>query len=300
MKKLKVLMPNCMGTGYNREDKVCNGDKAGATDDDRAPCLYRDKCVATSVHCRRESKTVHAYLQPYKHTANDAIPKGDYMVAIGDCEHLQSLMRTWTTQFRVRNGIAAGAPVGAARPIADATAGKAHARKNPVAVANGSRNLRPGVRNDEGRRAVTDIANHYTRVLLEKIQRTMATGQAEANVGEVFLVDKLKHSGYVAVYAKAKDGRKQAITSFYIKPNNTTTGERPVPALEVRVAGAYEDIVPLFTPANRGRCAPEDITGKDGAFTIRFRHLDKACCTIVADAIASAVKRGIIGLPEAS
>lgn len=126
-----------------------------------------------------------------------------------------------------------------------------------------------------------DICHWFVKRLAEALGRDVATSRADARSGEIFLVDRIATSKYLSLYVKTGNSRR-AIATVIVKG---TPG-----LVEVRVAVE-------FVKTEFDGLSPEDYTGKDGAFNVRFRGLKRADVANVASEIARLAAAGRIALP---
>lgn len=281
------LFPVCVGT-YDRGHAECDGDPNGSDEQERMPCQVRDQCVGMAVHLRKTGARRDSLIQL-------VIGRDKERHAVGlDEASLQKMMADNIKKYRIKDGIAVGAPGVTARGVRPATpakrpaAGAAASRPSPKPAGGGARG-RPGVVNVEGRRLVEEIGVHYQSMVLSMLGRSLADSHGEAQPGQLFIIDRRDRSGYVSLYCKGEDGRKIAVTSMYFKPNNG--------ALEIRVAADYRLFTALLSAPNSKRLEPSDYTGRDGQFKVRFPKVDRMGAGIVAEALDRAAKAGILDLP---
>jgi len=290
----KTLMPLCVAT-YNRGDPQCDGDASGETDEDRMACVYRDRCIGTGIYGRSNRLERSQLIQIVRARGTDG-QVSSFAVAAGDDDELQRAVSTTIVRCKIKDGVAAYAPLvtqGGIRPATAvvSSAVKAAAGKAPLVVKKPGASRGKLVPNVEGRRIVEEIGDHYQQNVLSRLAMTMSTSQGEAEPGQLFLVDRRERSGYCSLYMKTGDGGRMAVTSMYFRPNNGM--------LEVRVACDYKAFVGVLSLQNRARLSPEDYTGRDGAFKVRFHRLDKGGAAIVAEALDRAVRSGILDLSTA-
>jgi len=287
----KTLMPLCVAT-YHRGDEQCDGAPSGETEADRMPCVYRDRCVATGIYGRSNRLERSQLIQIVRARGADG-HVSSYAIAAGDDDELQKAVSTTIARCKIKDGVAAHAPLvtqGGIRPATAvvSSAVKSVVSKAPLVVKKPGASRGKLVPNVEGRRIVEEIGDHYQQNVLSRLARTMATSQGEAEPGQFFMVDRRARSGYCSLYMKTDDGGRMAVTSMYFRPNNGV--------LEVRVACDYKSFIGMFSLQNRARLSPEDYTGRDGAFKVRFHRLDKGGAALVAEALDRAVRAGILDL----
>lgn len=287
----KTLMPLCVAT-YARDHKECDGDAKGKTELEQMPCVWRDRCVSLGIYARKNRLERSQLVQLVKGKGKDKVT---YAIAAGDDTELQAVMVEGIRKYRIKDGVAALAPLITARGIRPAKESISEPTSRPESKpkAKPAPDGEPAAKgvgpNVEGRRIVEEIGNHYQATMLSKLGRTMADSHGEAVPGQFFMVDRRERSGYCSLYVKSEDGKRIAVTSLYFKPNNE--------ALEVRVAADYKLFSALLSAPNRVKLQPKDCTGQDGQFKVRFAKLDKMGAAIVAEALDRAAKAGILELP---
>lgn len=99
--------------------------------------------------------------------------------------------------------------------------------------------------------------------------------------GQMFLVDRSEKSSYKALYMKEAKS-KRALASVYVKPHNDT--------VEVRLAEDYAKFVATLPDNELRLLRPEDYTGKDGAFNVRIKNVDKLRASMIADRFAPLIR----------
>lgn len=274
-------MPSCIGL-YERRNPECDGNPHGATREEQTPCHFRNKCVSMAIHCARNNVPRDSLVKLEMH--------GKYEVAVAknDAVALDVLLVDGIKKYRIRDGLAAGAPAQTSgRSIrAGAPAGEpARAKPKPF------RNPKPGVRDPGGWACVEDIANHFLSNLRRKLGRDIVASRPLASVGQMFIVDRRQKSGYASVYVMSPKNRPVALAIIYFKPILRN--------LEIRVAAPHSQFVTHVSALNQARLKAEDGAGRDGKFKTWFRQVDKAGSSIIADAILACVLSGIIQLPAA-
>jgi len=286
---MKERYPQCFGL-FERGEVECDGDPNGAADDDKAPCICRDRCAALQKVIKdtgRERRSVIA-IKPVEVDGEEiqfAFPKGDPA-------KLDALLKRAIAKYGIKDGRVTLRP------------GTERKGKKPKAGtrASGKRLLSAGV---PGEKAATEsrttgdekakeepalLASWTTKRLEESCSRRVVESMAEAEEGEFVLVDRMGTSNYIAVYAKASGGKRLAICTG--QPNSRTK------RIQLRLAIGHGDYKKLVSETSWKRLSPEDYEGKDGAFRTRIMGLDKEGVSLVAESIAEAIRQGIIDLPE--
>lgn len=274
-------MPRCLGI-YQSGDSQCDGEPSGKTEQERMPCVYRDRCVGFQKHLAKFGR------EPSFHLRFEAVNGHVYSFAKNQ-EKLDKLISKQISRWGIRNGRVTRRVVqptirkSSPPKLTPERLAKLRATKQP-----GRRALRIGgkVRAQqfaEARDVVTELAQWYALQLRERTGRVVAASQAAAGPGELFLIDRSELSGYVAVYAKRNGSKKQAITSLYYRPVSRT--------LEVRIALGFDEYTKLLDKATYKKLSPEDYTGKDGYFCVRIRGVDQEKASLIADTVAGAMKR---------
>lgn len=289
---MEKRMPRCLGA-YEADDPQCDGNPVGKAADDRAPCVFRDRCAGfiqlMQITGRpreffiRDAEEPDANGKACSYTyANSQVDFDASVSAQIEAFGIQSGRVTVTKPVKIKP------PKKQTKPKPEQLVAAKKAPKKAVTRAGGKARDRAL---DKGREQSQTVAQWFVKKLCEKLKRKLAAFEQAALPGDLYLVDKIESSGYCAVYCKGK-GNRHAVASFQYKP---VTGR-----LEIRLACGFSDFeTAVAKSALRGSVAPIDYTGRDGAFKVRFREVDAGAASVIALALAQTYKRFDPKFPEA-
>lgn len=276
-------MPQCIGN-YDIGDLVCDGDPKGASEHERMPCYFRDRCAALKQHCSFTGREPSEYVKLRKYP-DDSDEIQTYAVARGDDAKFVEQLARWIRRWGVRNG-----RVTRRTPAADSHApprGRkppkfkdARLRTPPSADARRKARAAIAAKAEESLAEAYKLAAWFTKCLQDATGLRISERAASAAEGELLIVDRMSGSRYLAVYCSAKDGQRHAIASVY---PSTRSGE-----VQVRF--------PVEPAAFKGVSRFEIFPIKDGKFKSRSGKLDKEGAARAAEVIASLIQRGTINL----
>lgn len=275
LKTVDMQIPRCFGE-YDPEDKICRGDPNSDVKSERAPCAFRDRCVAFEMYCKKNRE------KPPQHVKYVGEDGEEYGELIKPESLIPALDRLVSVHEIVNGKIRRKNPKAKAKRILtkdhQVSAGKSKTKTSQKIAAKSAREaLEPS------RVEVGDLARWYLKRLGEKAGIEVAPTQVEAEPGQFYIVDRTDTSNYLALYLKREGGGRLPVTNALFRPRHE--------CLEVRLACEFGSLdIPGVTL--------EDHTGKDGAFKIRVRNLKRAGLSLVADAVAAALKSGKLGAPS--
>lgn len=282
-------MPRCLGA-FEEDDPQCDGNPVGKTEEDRAPCVYRDRC-AGFVKLMDITKRPRDY---FIRTLETVTHGGAKPVAYTFANHegFEEQVNEQILLYGIQGGRARYdkplKPKMVVRPAAKVTKplrkpkpSKAFARAGAKARSKQTR---------DGREKSKEVGQWYIKRVATRLGRKVAAFEESARPGELFLVDRLESSNYCALYCKGKT-RRIAITSYLYKPNKGL--------IEVRLAVAFADYMTACSRSEREALAPVDHTGKDGAFKVRILNVDSHNASVIAETLSKVDKRAGFAFPEA-
>lgn len=280
---MEKRMPRCLGA-YEPDDPQCDGNPVGRTDQDRAPCVYRDRCAAF-IKLMDVTHRPRDYFVRETHEPGPGGKPARYSVAnqTDFDEKLNEQISAFGIQAgRVTIRVPAKPKAVKLRPKPTATGKPTKAIQRAGAKAR-SKQFRAG------REKSQEVAQWYMRKLSERLKRKVAPFDEAARPGDLYMIDRLESAGYCAVYCKGK-GRRHAVSSFIYK---SLTGK-----LEIRLACSFQDYTKAVPKADQATLKPMDHTGKDGAFKVRFQEVDAGRAAQVATSLAQVFRRFDPGFPE--
>lgn len=244
-------MPLCVGT-FDSEDKQCSGDKKGATDNEKRPCVYRDRCFALQQLSHKDGKTLDHYVT----LKEDVRTKRVFAFSLS--KKLLPTVQRLIDDYRINGGLAS-----------------ARRRLRPLAL------VKPKAPKAEKILVGDEVASWLFHRISERLEMPIVPGMPL--IGELFVVDRLENSRYRSLYLKTETSAKMAIVSAYMKSLKKT--------IEVRIAIGYSDFCLALSELNLKNLAPVDYTGKDGNFNIRITNVDREKAALIADALVPLVAK---------
>jgi hypothetical protein len=205
-------MPRCVGT-YSASDKECNGNKQGATDDERSACVYRDRCVALKELAEREKRPLEQYV------VLRVVGRDSFAFAL-DEDLLPKVQKT-IADFRISGGMAA-----------------ARRRNRPLAV------VAPKPTKVEATVLARDMADW----IFARLAKKLVAGKSERRRQRALAVsDRSKTSGYKSLYLRTKKGPR-ALMSVYAKVSRNMAEVRIAENFEAFVSSLPASEFNLLSP----------------------------------------------------
>lgn len=282
-------MPRCLGA-FEEDDPQCEGNPVGKTEDERAPCAYRDRCLGF-VKLMDITKRPRDYFVRTVETVTG--PKAKHIhYTFANRDDFEGLVNEQILLWDIQGGRARNSKPLKARVIQKKPAKLTERLRPPKptkAFARAGAKARSKQTRD-GREKSREICQWYIKRVSARLGRKVAAFEEAARPGELFLVDRLESSNYCALYCKGKT-KRIAITSVLYKPNKGL--------IEVRLAVPFEEYVTTCSRSERETLAPVDYTGKDGAFKVAILNVDSHNASLVAETLAKVDKRSGFKFPEA-
>jgi hypothetical protein len=285
-------MPRCLGS-FEPDDSQCDGSVVGKTEEDRTPCAYRDRCVGFQKLLADSGRPQEFFVRLVELRPSPKAKLRQYKLA--NSEGFQDQLSEQIHRWGIRNGRVtrkAPPPRAVAKkyprripPAALETARQRKLTKQQKRAAHRGRTVQAS--SDQSK--TTELIQWFMKRLSEETGRKVADVDAAARPGQLFIVDRLEKSNYIAVYCRLPQRKQQAIASAYRRA--------ALGSLEIRVACSFPVYEELLAAADAAKLAPTDYTGKDGAFKVRIRGVDKERASIVAESIAKAIRRKVLALP---
>jgi hypothetical protein len=178
--------PKCV-SNYERGDLQCDGDTAGATELERAPCSWRERCAAFSLYLDEDDVELSVHLD------GDGAPKA---------ENFPEFCDLLVARFQVSELFAGAVPE--VKPIEAEPAKKAPAPK-------GTSSAWARARQEE----VRDLADHFEAELLGALEGIEFAGAGQAAVpGQIYRVDRGRYRSY---YVKTANGFDEPVASVHAR-----------------------------------------------------------------------------------
>lgn len=189
--KLGARMPFCVGL-YENKNQQCDGESKGKTENERAACTYRDRCLALKEICAAKKRDVDQYVT--------LRVVGTQTFAYALSEELLPLVQARIHDYRINGGIAV-----------------ARRRNRPLAV------VAPKPTKQETSVNARQMAYWLFCRFAKKASKVIYDGACPH--GGLFVVDRTKTSGYKSLYKKMKKGRR-SLLSVYPKPSKNNAEVR--------------------------------------------------------------------------
>lgn len=285
----KKRMPRCVGH-YDIGDTTCDGDPKGATDEDKMPCVFRDRCAALQKHCSESGHQPQDYVELRKLEDVDG-EKRRFAIAKADDDVFSGQLARWAKRWGIRNGrVTLTTPIDP-EPKKNNKPKKKRARdiriRQPPS-ADARRKAAKAIA-DSAETSVQEayqMASWFNKQLETHTQHAFVTRASEARPGEMFIVDRMRSSRYVAVYCRAEKQRKVAVASIYPQTRAESCQIRfPVPP------ESFDEL-----PGDYKRLGIVSIN--DGRFKSKTGKLDREGLAMAAEAVARLAERGTIKLPS--
>lgn len=294
-------LPVCLRK-YDRGNPECDGRARARTPEDRAPCVYRDRCVALQRLVRVKGYKARDLLKLRKIRDPDG-KRRVYAFSVGDSDAFQSWLVRAIDRYGIRNGrITIRHPEEDAprkpRKIRNrseeskAKSAKALVKARKCAI----RALREKAREDLA--ATRQLLHWFVSRLQRETRRELAEDQASAEVGQMFLIDRFESSRYVTLYAKvinrAPNGTRKRISR---RPIACIVLAVRTHSLEFRFPFDRATLESLLPAQALKKIVPAEFS--EGRFRSRTCHVGKEGASLAAEVIARATNKGIIRLPKA-
>ena len=270
-------MPRCLGL-YEASNDQCDGDRDGATDAERMPCVYRDRCAGFAKLKETSGRQPEWFVRPVK------IDGREYLVANRPDEFPGELNEV-IASFGIRNGRVTQRKPKKLRPRANFKREASGVRRKPLKAVQRLGNKARLRSLKEGRRVSTSLAQWCMKQLSRRSGHRVAEVEEVARPGDLYLIDRIETSGYVSVYLKLPARKRVAICCLKFKP---TTRK-----LEVRVSLEADSFGAFVAAPDWAKLDPKPVA--DGAFVLRMRNVDRERATIISASLGRALKHGAFG-----
>lgn len=284
----KKRLPKCIGN-YDVGDDICDGDPRADDEHDKLPCVFRDRCAALRKHCSVSEQLLTIHIKTKRVKDKDGEHR-TYAFSKGDDETFSESLAKWADRWGIKNGrVTRTEPRKVKKPKtgpAKQRTKQARPVKPPSADARRKAREALAVSAEQSLKDAYGEVTWFTKCLVDNTLREFVSRPTEAEIGELFLVDRLGKSRYAAVYCRAAHGKKIAVASIY---PHTRLG-----TCQVRFPVGPD----AFTEAHVKRLSL--IAINDGRFKSRSGKLDREGTSIATEAIAALIERGSLQLPPDS
>jgi len=195
------IISYCIGQ-YEAGDHQCDGNPAAGSSGDKTPCGWRGRCVAFTRHIAKAGKTPADYVEWDSSVDEDgkechyAIPKKGMAHFERFCDALiKAEMKKQKQQLK--KGKKRGR-----KPTVDKR------RAGPTKKAKNAAKLALAKRREERRKRLAARMEKFLGQVEEKMNGALGFSQPGQVLapGQMYVVDRLQTSGYVAIYCKAARG----------------------------------------------------------------------------------------------
>jgi hypothetical protein len=253
-----MAVPPCVGH-FELGDKTCNGDPAGATEQDRMPCAWRNRCAGLQLYTKERG------VAP------------EVVVASSTTDELAKLCQRYADDHAIEDGV-----VGGRQPPPP--------KKKRVVRSPQNKSKRPVTRpmppiNDE----VRALHDHFEQTLRDFFpDRRFASGQRVlVKPGTFYSIDRLRGSQYISWYCTVAKGRDRALACVRFKPG--------LVRLDIQLPASVEELKSFLGARLFKRLQPKPFI--DGQFKSVCMHLDREGVAECAEVLRRLVESDVVALP---
>lgn len=256
---MSKVIPQCAGE-YEFGDLTCNGDSSSCDELDKAPCAWRDRCVAFQAFLEDRGKTIDDYLD------SSGRPKKS-------ANHFRKMCAAQVTRYGVVNGLV--------------TIKQTKPKRKPSkkAMVRSAKALSRLVKQRQSK--LHDMFQHFKAHLIENLDGIKFAPPKSAVVpGMLYTVDRAKKSNYIAIYYKKMGKIGIPLAQLNLKAL-TVTFDIELPVSHVSFEGIGQSVMK--------KIHPEPIS--NGRFKSVCKGMDTEGTALVAQTIARLIKNETIKLP---
>ncbi len=294
-------LPVCLRK-YDRGNPECDGRARARTAEERMPCVYRDRCVAVQRLIRVKGHKARDLLKLRKVRDVDG-KRRVYAFAVGDSEAFQQRLVRAIDKYGIRNG-----RITIRHPDEDTPRKPRKIRNRSEESKKKSANALVKARHfatlalREKAREDLDATRELLQWFVSRLQRAtrcpLATDQAGAEVGQLFLIDRVDSSRYVTLYAKIiKRGPNGSRKRLSRRPIACVVLAVRSHSLQFRFPFDRATLESLLPAQAMKKVVPADFV--EGRFRSRTCQVGKEGASLAAEVIARALNKGIIRVPKA-
>lgn len=292
-------LPVCIRK-YDRGNVECDGRPRARTERDRMPCVYRDRCVSLQRLIKIGSHKARDLLKLRKVRDPDG-KRRVYAFAIQDGEEFQRWLMRGIDRYGIRNGrvtIRHPEEDKPRKPRVIRNRSEESKKKSADALVIARKHAAAALKEKAAGDldATQKLLQFFVIRLQRSTKRPFARGEKQAKIGQLFVVDRIDSSRYVTVYAKI----------LKVTKKRTVEIRRPVVSIVLAARSHSLHFRTTLEPARLQKCMSKASRGKvgvedfdEGRFKSKTFSVGREGASIVADAIAKAIERGIIKLPRA-
>jgi hypothetical protein len=211
-----------------------------------------------------------------------------YALTLADDETFGTQLSRWAHRWGVKNGnVTRTEPAPDAKPKRKVPKPTRDVRPRTPPDATARKKAREAIamKAADSLKSAYELTSWFTKCLQESTGRDFAERPSGASTGDLFVVDRMEKSRYIAIYARSKSGAKVPVASVYPSTNTNSA--------QVRFPAEVSD----FKDNDVERLGVAPI--KDGSFVSKTKKLNKEGLAIAAEVLAAMSKRGNIQLPVA-
>lgn len=285
-------LPVCLRK-YESGNTECDGRRRAKTQRDRMPCVYRDRCVALQRLMKVKKWKARDILKLRKIRDVDN-RRRTYAFAIGDGAEFQATLNRAIDLYGVRNGrITIKVPEEEKPKKKRKIVNRSQESKDKsTAALVGARKFASKALRKKAKADLSEtkkLVIWFLERLKKKSKRRIAASKAKANVGDLFVIDRIESSRYITVYCKTEDSKRRPVVCVVLASRTRNLQFRlPLEPGKYTKALADKDV-------DRVGPVPFD----EGRFKCKTNPLDREGVSIVADSVAMTIRRGIMKLPKA-
>jgi len=252
-------LPQCFSR-YKKFNCACDGNVASTDSDERQPCDLKRICRAFRNHLKDQKLSLGVFLTE---TDDGFESNGDDGAFLRFCDKLSNARKKRSRQDARRNG-----------PSRVAILASKKAKRTNAKIK---------------REKLLKKFDFFVQRLLKSMPGyEFAIAGTVPTPGKLFVADRSKTSGYVAVYVRANYGRDALLILLKLRPASDT--------FDAELTCALDDMTLNLSKANLEILKP--VSRKNKNFNILIKGLDKRKLSIMAESIGQLVSAGVLGLPE--
>lgn len=292
-------LPVCIRK-YDRGNVECDGRPRARTEQDRMPCTYRDRCVSLQRLIKIGSHKARDLLKLRKVRDPDG-KRRVYAFAINDGEEFQRWLMRGIDRYGIRNGrvtIRHPDEEKPRKPRVIRNRSEESKKKSAAALVVARKYAATALKEKavEDLGATQKLLQWFMVRLQRATKRVFARDEQRAKIGQLFIVDRIGSSRYVTVYAKVPKATKKRRVIEIRRPVVSIVLAARSHSLQFRTTLEPPRLVKCMAKQSRAKVGVEDFD--EGRFKSKTFPVGKEGASIMAEAIAKAIDRGIIRLPR--
>jgi len=291
-------LPVCLRK-YDRGNVECDGRPRARTEQERMPCVYRDRCVSLQRLMKIGDHKARDLLKLRKVRDPDG-KRRVYAFSIEDSDDFQRWLMRGIDRYGIRNGrvtIRHPEEEKPRKPRVIKNRSEESKKKSADALVKARKHAAKALK--EKATDDLDATQKLLRWFLSRLQRAtkrpFAKDEKRAKLGHLFIVDRIDSSRYVTVYAKVLKKTKKRVIEIR-KPVVLVVLAARSHSLQFRTTLEPAKLTKCIAKSNRSKVGIEAFA--EGRFNSKTIPVGKEGASIMAEAIAKAIERGTIKLPK--